>query len=67
MKKIKVIHQEVDENKEKMTDEEYKENLFELLKSMDWKMWEILQILQRQEREIVEKDTDSDLKDIFDT
>ena len=69
MKRIKVVQQEVEDKEEMLTDEEYKRQLFELLKSMDWKLWEMLQILQRQERKQVdlEEGKETDLKDIFDT
>jgi len=47
VKKIRVIEEAVEESTASPENE-----LMELAKTMDWKLWEILQILQRFEKKI---------------
>lgn len=61
VKKIRVL-EEV-EPEVKMTEEEMRQQLFEIAKSMDWKVWELLQTMQRLEKKlsvVVEHDNDDD-------
>lgn len=61
VKKIRVL-EEV-EPEVKMTEEEMRQQLFEIAKSMDWKVWELLQTMQRLEKKlsvISESDDDDD-------
>ena len=51
VKKIRVID-EVPSSEDAKSDAVNNSDLFELAKSMDWKLWEILQILQRFEKKI---------------
>ncbi len=59
VKKIRVIE-------EKPAEEETSENsMMEMAKSMDWKLWEMLQVLQRLEKkvdklEVGDDDTDEE-------
>lgn len=48
VKKIRVI----DEPVEEQNDASSMESIYELAKTMDWKLWEILQIMQRFEKKI---------------
>ena len=50
VKKIRVL-EEV-EPEVKMTDEEIRQQFFEIAKSMDWKLWELLQTMQRLEKKL---------------
>ena len=62
VKKIRVL-EEV-EPEVKMTEEEMRQQLFEIAKSMDWKVWELLQTMQRLEKKlsvISSNDDDDDL------
>lgn len=45
VKKIRVIEPDIEDTGDA-------ENMTELAKSMDWKLWEILQIMQRLEKKI---------------
>tara|TARA_Y100000385_G_scaffold146749_1_gene152354 strand:- start:1180 stop:1353 length:174 start_codon:yes stop_codon:yes gene_type:complete len=45
VKKIRVIEPDIENTGDA-------ENMTELAKSMDWKLWEILQIMQRLEKKI---------------
>ena len=48
VKKIRVIDEPVEEK----TEEASMEAFYELAKTMDWKLWEMLQIMQRLEKKI---------------
>ena len=48
VKKIRVIDEPVEETNEEVT----MESFYELAKTMDWKLWEMLQIMQRLEKKI---------------
>ena len=58
VKKIRVL-EEV-EPEVKMTEEEMRQQLFEIAKSMDWKVWELLQTMQRLEKKLSVISTDDD-------
>ena len=49
VKKIRVLDEAV---AEETKDEASMENFYELAKTMDWKLWEILQIMQRLEKKL---------------
>ena len=49
VKKIRVLDEAVAEDTK---DEASMENFYELAKTMDWKLWEILQIMQRLEMKL---------------
>ena len=49
VKKIRVLDEAVAEDTK---DEASMENFYELAKTMDWKLWEILQIMQRLEKKL---------------
>lgn len=51
VKKIRVID-EVPASEDAKTDSVNSTDLQELAKSMDWKLWEILQIMQRLEKKL---------------
>ena len=48
VKKIRILDEPVQEVSEEVT----LETMHELAKTMDWKLWEILQIMQRFEKKI---------------
>jgi hypothetical protein len=48
VKKIRVIDEPIEETTEDVS----METFYELAKTMDWKLWEILQIMQRFEKKI---------------
>jgi hypothetical protein len=48
VKKIRVIDEPIEETTEDVS----METFHELAKTMDWKLWEILQIMQRLEKKI---------------
>ena len=50
VKKIRVL-EEVETPKE-LTDDDMKLKAFEMMVSMDWKLWEILQTMQRMEKRL---------------
>jgi len=56
VKKIRVIDEPVEEK----TEEASMESFYELAKTMDWKLWEILQIMQRVEKKLSVTDIDVD-------
>ncbi len=67
VKKIRLIEDEVSD--EKMDANDMQKQFLELTKSMDWKLWELLQTMQRLEKgltvvdeESVEKTTKTDAK-----
>ena len=57
VKKIRVL-EEVDTSTV-LTDDDMKRQGFEMMKSMDWKLWEILQTMQRMEKRISFTDSDT--------
>lgn len=57
VKKIRVL-EEVDTSTV-LTDDDMKRQGFEMMKSMDWKLWEILQTMQRMEKRISIADSDT--------
>jgi len=60
VKKIRVL-EEVEPGV-KMMDEEMIQQLFEIEKSMDWKLWELLQTMQRLDKKLtVVGDEDEDI------
>lgn len=48
VKKIRILDEPVQE----VSDEVSMETIYDLAKTMDWKLWEILQIMQRFEKKI---------------
>ena len=56
VKKIRVLDEAV---AEETKDEASMENFYELAKTMDWKLWEILQIMQRLEKKLGKIKVDS--------
>ena len=60
VKKIRVL-EEVEPGV-KLTDEEMRQQFFEIAKSMDWKLWELLQTMQRLDKKLtVVGDKDEDI------
>lgn len=56
VKKIRVI-----DEVEEQSPEDFNKTILELAKAMDWKMWELLQTMQRLEKKLsVINDTDDD-------
>ncbi len=56
VKKIRVI-----DEVEEQVPEDFNKTILELAKAMDWKMWELLQTMQRLEKKLsVVADTDDD-------
>ena len=57
VKKIRVIEEpSIDE----ITEEEFRKNIMEIAKSADWKLWELLQTMQRLEKKLSVIDPDAD-------
>ena len=56
VKKIRVIEDKA--AVEEMTDVDFRNNMVELAKSADWKLWELLQTIQRLEKKISVLDKD---------
>lgn len=56
VKKIRVIEDAA--AVEEMTDVDFRNNMVELAKSADWKLWELLQTIQRLEKKISVLDKD---------
>lgn len=53
VKKIRVIENgAADTSSLTMSDADFRVNIMELAKSADWKLWEMLQVLQRLEKKI---------------
>jgi BMFP domain-containing protein YqiC len=49
VKKIRVIDEPtIDE----VTEEDFRKNMMEIAKSADWKLWELLQTMQRLEKKL---------------
>ena len=59
VKKIRVI-EDAAKATEEMTDVDSRNNMIELAKSADWKLWELLQTIQRLEKkvDVIERDND---------
>ncbi len=55
VKKIRVIDETPDADVPSSTKTEAPADMMELAKSMDWKLWEILQIMQRLEKQLGNK------------
>ena len=63
VKKIRLIEdEEAKEASEDVIDTPSSSELIELARSMDWKLWEILQTLQRFEKKLTVEDTDEKTK-----
>jgi hypothetical protein len=56
VKKIRVIDEPVEET----TDEASMQSFYELAKTMDWKLWEMMQIMQRVEKKLSVIETEDD-------
>ena len=59
VKKIRVI-EDAAKATEEMTDVDFRNNMIELAKSADWKLWELLKTIQRLEKkvDVIERDND---------
>ena len=59
VKKIRVI-EDAAKATEEMTDVDFRNSMVELAKSADWKLWELLQTIQRLEKkvDVIERDND---------
>ena len=59
VKKIRVI-EDAAKATEEMTDVDFRNSMIELAKSADWKLWELLQTIQRLEKKlyVIERDND---------
>ena len=59
VKKSRVI-EDAAKATEEMTDVDFRNNMIELAKSADWKLWELLQTIQRLEKkvDVIERDND---------
>lgn len=49
VKKIRVVGEELDDS---MSSDEFQRTLLELGKSIDWKLWEMLQTMQRLDKKL---------------
>jgi len=56
VKKIRVIDEPVEETSEEAS----MQSFYELAKTMDWKLWEMMQIMQRVEKKLSVIDTEDD-------
>ena len=56
VKKIRVIDEPVEEVETEVT----MQTFYELAKTMDWKLWEMLQTMQRLEKKLAVLDTDNE-------
>lgn len=56
VKKIRLVEDEVSD--EEMDQGDVQKQLIELAKSMDWKLWELLQTIQRVEKKLSVVDAD---------
>jgi len=56
VKKIRVIDEPVEET----TEEASMQSFYELAKTMDWKLWEMMQIMQRVEKKLSVIETEDD-------
>ena len=57
VKKIRVIDEPANET---MSDADVQRTMLELAKAMDWKLWELLQTIQRLEKKLAVVDHDND-------
>lgn len=59
VKKIRVIEEPT---VEEVTEEDFRKTIMEIAKSADWKLWELLQTMQRLEKKlsVVDKEDDND-------
>ena len=59
VKKIRVI-EDAAKATEEMTDVDFRNSMIELAKSADWKLWELLQTIQRLEKkvDVIEREND---------
>lgn len=57
VKKIRVIDEPKNET---LSDEEMRQEFYEMAKAMDWKLWEILQTMQRFEKRLSVSSLDDD-------
>ena len=57
VKKIRVIDEPANEI---MSDADVQRTMLELAKAMDWKLWELLQTIQRLEKKLAVIDQDDD-------
>lgn len=55
VKKIRILDQVSTDPEESVTTAGADNDMMELAKSMDWKLWEMLQILQRLEKQFSEE------------
>ena len=62
VKKIRVIDETPDEDTSSSTGPVLDKDFMEMAKTMDWKLWEILQIMQRLEKSLVTKGILDDTK-----
>jgi hypothetical protein len=64
VKKIRVIDDEDVNTPDETIEEDFQvsREMQELAKSMDWKLWEILQILQRFEKKLLVEETNAKSK-----
>ncbi len=58
VKKIRVIDEPSPEVE--MDEADFRRQLHELAKSVDWKLWELLQTMQRLEKKLTITDTDDE-------
>jgi len=60
VKKIRVIDEP---SNEIMSDADVQRTMLELAKAMDWKLWELLQTIQRLEKKVsvIDQDDDEDV------
>lgn len=59
VKKIRILEEpSVDE----LSEDDFRKNIMEIAKSADWKLWELLQTMQRLEKKlsVIEPDDDDD-------
>lgn len=57
VKKIRVIDEPTHEV---LSEEEMRQEFYELAKAMDWKLWELLQTMQRLEKKLSVVNSDDD-------
>ena len=57
-RKIRLIEEEPSDNT--LDSNDFQKELLELAKSMDWKLWELLQTMQRLEKKLSVIDPDAD-------
>jgi hypothetical protein len=62
VKKIRVIENDIDDDLPALKEGDYQKYVMEIAKSADWKLWEMLQVLQRLEKKINSIDFSDDDK-----